>query len=118
MRPGQLDHNEFERALLERLAAEHPDAQISIPELHVLSRTFTGVGSFTAFLVKGQPPVARRVLSSSALVTIPGLQRGLGVVAFREGDRLTLETSTFGDETWDGVFEGFAIGTAHVTTRP
>ena len=110
MRPGQLHPNVLEHALLDRLASEHPDAQITVPDLHVLSRTFTGVGSFTEFLVKGQPPVPRRVLGSSAHVTIPSLQYGLGVVAFREGDRLTLETFAFGDETWDGVFDGFVVG--------
>jgi hypothetical protein len=111
MRPGQLHPNEFEVALLERLASEHPDAQIRLSDLQVLSRTFTGVGSFTEFLVKGTPEI-RRVLGSKAVVRIPGLQYGLGLVAFREGDKLTLETCTFGDENWDGVFEGFTIETA------
>jgi hypothetical protein len=112
MRPGQLHPNEFEIALLERLASEHPDAQIVLADLHVLERTFIGVGSFTEFLVKNQPSVPRRVLQSSAWAKIPGLQFGLGIVAFREGDRLTLETFTYGDDKWDGVFEGFAVETA------
>ena len=109
MRPGQLHPNELEEALLNRLGLEHPDEQIAIRDLCVISRTFTGVGSFTEFRVKGQRPVPRRVLNSSALVTIPGLQHGLGVVAFREGSTLTLETFTIGDERWDGVFDGFAV---------
>jgi uncharacterized protein (TIGR02246 family) len=111
-RPGQLHPNEFEVALLERLASEHPDARIVLADLHVLERTYTGVGSFTEFLVKGQPSVPRRVLQSSAVAKIPGLQRGLGIVAFREGDRLTLETFAYGDEMWDGAFEGFTLETA------
>jgi hypothetical protein len=78
----------------------------------VLERTFTGVGSFTEFLVTHQSTVGRQVLQSSARVRIPGLQFGLGVVAFREGDRLTLETFTYGDETWGGVFEGFVLEAA------
>ncbi len=109
MRPGQLHPNELEKALLERLASENPDAQISIAQLHVLSRKFTGVGCFTEFLVKGQPPALRRVLELAVHVTIPGLQHGLGVVAFREEDKLTLELYSFGDEMWDGVFDGFAV---------
>src|SRR4051794_4679769 len=104
MRPGQLHPNEFEIALLDRLIAENPDERLTAADLHVVSREFTGVGSFTNFLVKGQNKVARRVLSMSASVTIPGLKYGLGVVAFYEGDSLTLETFTSGDEKWDGVF--------------
>jgi hypothetical protein len=34
------------------------------------------------------------------------------VVAFYEGDSLTLETFTAGEEMWDGVFDGFKIDTA------
>ena len=112
MRPGQLHPNEFEIALLDRLVADNPDVRVTATDLHVVSREFTGVGSFTNFLVKGQPKVARRVLNTSAYVTIPGLQNGLGVVAFYEGDSLTLETFTAGEETWDGLFDGFKIETA------
>jgi hypothetical protein len=108
MLPGQLHPNELECALLERLALEHPEAQLSVPNLQMLSRRFTAVGSISEFLVKGKPPaVLRRVLSLSTLITIPGLRDGLGAVAFREGDRLKLETYTFGNEKWDGTFEGF-----------
>jgi hypothetical protein len=75
----------------------------------MLSRRFTGAGSFTEFAIEGELSESRRTLSLPVLVTIPGLHEGLGVVAFREGDRLTLETYTFGDEKWDGAFEGFVI---------
>lgn len=110
MRPGQLHPNEFEIALLERIAADNPDAELSICDLHVLSREFTGVGCFVSFLIKGRPNTgARCVLDSDAAVTIPGLQCGLGVAAFLEGSTLTLETYTFGDEKWDGVFDGFTL---------
>jgi len=88
MRPGQLHPNEFEIALLNRVLLEHPDADFAISALHVISRKFTGVGSFTEFLVKGRAPLLdRRVPGTSAIVAIPGLQFGLRVVAFLEGDR-------------------------------
>jgi len=110
MRPGQPDPNEFEIALLDRLGLENPDVKISTTDLHVLSREFTGVGSFTYFLIKGWAKTGkRRVIQTLAEVTIPGLEYGLGVVAFLEGDSLTLETFTSGEEKWDGIFDGFAI---------
>src|ERR1700733_14847482 len=110
MRPGQLTPNAFEIALLERVAADNADANICIAKLHVLSRTFTGVGSYTDFLVQGQPKTTpRRVITTPIVVTIPSLQHGLGVVVFIENEKLTLETYSF-DQPWDGVFEGFSIG--------
>jgi hypothetical protein len=112
MRPGQLTPNDFEIALLGQLSADNANFRLSPSELHVVSREFTGVGSFTNFLVKGQAKVPRQVFSMSGSVSIPGLKYGLGVVAFYEGDRLTLETYSSGDEHWDGVFDGFAIETA------
>jgi hypothetical protein len=111
MRPGQIDPSELEIALIERYALENPDAHLSVSDLRVLSRTFTVVGSYTDFLIKDRAKTgARRVMHAKALVTIPGLQNGLGTVAFLEGDKLVLELYTFG-ERWDGLFGGFAIVT-------
>ena len=98
--------------MLERVAADTPDAGVSVAKLHVLSRTFTGVGSFTEFLVKGQPKdTPRRVIGTSFGVNIPALKRGLGVVLFKEKDNLTLETYSY-DEPWDGVHDGFSLDSA------
>jgi len=112
MRPGQLTPNSFETALLGQLAYCHPALQTIVPSLHVLSREFTGVGSFTEFLVKDHPEVKRQVLDCLVTVRVPGLQLGLGFLAFWEANRLTLETYTFGDEKWDGVYDGFVFETA------
>lgn len=49
MRPGQLKPNEFEIAILERLASKDPSIVRSLGQLHLLSREFTGVDSFTNF---------------------------------------------------------------------
>ena len=49
MRPGQLNPNEFEIAILNRLADDFELLRALIPKLHVLSREFTGVGAFTNF---------------------------------------------------------------------
>ncbi len=97
--------------MLEHIAADNPDVRLSFADLHVISREFTGVGSFTHFLVRGETKTTRRVLNTSAWVSMPDLQYGLGVVAFYDGNSLTLETFTCGDEKWDGTSEGFTIET-------
>ncbi len=111
MRPDSVQANEFESALLNRILAVYPDVRLAIADLRVLSRTFSGVGSFTDFRVDGWPKESeRRVLTTDFLVAIPGLQNGLGVIAFLDGNGLMLETYSFGDETWDGDSQGYTIG--------
>ncbi len=117
LRPGQLKPNELEMAILERIVANNPGLKLDLPRLHVLSRKYTGVGSFTEFLTSHShttPPaagtVARHTVRALANIIIPGLQYGLGNIAFLLGDELkTLELYTYGDEKWDGTYEGFRI---------
>jgi hypothetical protein len=111
MRPGQLHPNEFEVVLLQRLLAVNA-LPFVISDLHVLSREFTGVGCYTDFLVRNGPKVERQVLGIAARIRMPGLEHELGFHAFYEGDRILFETFTFGDDKWDGVFDGFEIQTA------
>ena len=79
--------------------------------LHVLSREFTGVGSFTNFQVDESLPVAPgRHLDLDAEICVPGVPSGLGAVLFCKGDQPEcLEVYTYGDEQWDGVYIGFTI---------
>ena len=109
MRPGQLEPNEFETALLKRFATQDPS--LSIDSLHVLSREFTGVGSFTKFLCGGPGETKwDRDLKLGAIISMPGVPSGLGAVLFCTGNQPTcLEIYTFGDEYWDGVYDGFAV---------
>jgi hypothetical protein len=46
VRPGQLDPNVFEVAVLERIAAAHPPLRPHLAHLRVLKREFTAVGSY------------------------------------------------------------------------
>ena len=74
MRPGQLEPNEFEIALLKRFAAQDRD-------LHL-----------------------------DAVISVPGVPNGLGAILFCIGSHPNvLEIYTFGDEHWDGLYEGFLI---------
>lgn len=49
MRPGQITPNDFEVAILERMAERIPSIQPLIAQLHVISREFTCVDSHTTF---------------------------------------------------------------------
>jgi hypothetical protein len=65
MRPGQINPNEFEFAILEHLAREEPFVRGSFGQLHVLSREFTGVGRFTTFAGCESCPSMRRANKST-----------------------------------------------------
>jgi hypothetical protein len=110
-RPGQIELNEFEIAILERMARKSPAIQPMIEKLHVLSRKFTGVGCFIEFLCKeGDPDIHERTIHLGELISIPNVPHGMGAVLFINdgGKPRLLETFTF-NEPWDGVHEGFSI---------
>lgn len=112
MRPGQLNPNDLEVAILGKLLASWKSSDIS--QLHVLSREFTGVGSYTKF---SMPAGAESKESDSVgltdLINVPGVPNGLGAVLWLRADvPETLELYTFGSEHWDGRYEGFSLGSA------
>ena len=111
MRPGQLKPNDFEMAILERLANKEPSIGASIVRLHVLSREFTGVGSFTKFKSEEfAASTTERQIGLDGLIHMPGVPNGMGAVLFCKGDEPEcLEVYTYGDDHWDGVYEGFSI---------
>jgi hypothetical protein len=110
-RPGQIEPNEFELAILERIAAKSPSLRTYLTNLHVLSREFTGVGSYTNFKCEDESAqVVEQRIGLDDLIVMPNVQNGMGAVLLCQGDQpKCLETYTFGDELWDGVFEGFVI---------
>jgi len=78
-RPGQIEPNEFELAILEDASAQVIEQRIGLDDL----------------------------------IVMPNVQNGMGAVLFcRGGQPKCLETYTFADELWDGVFEGFVIQNA------
>jgi hypothetical protein len=114
MRPGQLTTTEFESAILQRLAHQLPPLKLCVANLHVLSREFTGVGTFTHF----QPSSSLTSLPDGAysldvLINMPGVPNGMGAALFiKDGYADFLETFTFGSEHWDGMCYGFSIQNA------
>jgi len=111
MRPGQTDVNEFELAILSNLAEEKPSLRQLIPKLRVLSREFTGVGSYTKFMCSSSAPdLGDERISLNKPIVMPGVPNGMGALLFCEGGKPhTLETYTHGTELWDGVYTGFSF---------
>ena len=109
MRPGQLTVNELERAILQAIAAQGEVTLPPIARLHVLSREYTGVGSYTTFLRSKQSEEKRTHVTLRARVRIPCVPNGLGAALFlRAGEPEVLECFTY-SEHWDGTFDGFKI---------
>jgi hypothetical protein len=111
MRLEQLELNEFERAVLERISADQPSLRQHVENLHVLSREFTGVGSFTNFTCEDSgSEESEQQFGMNGLIVMPGVPNGMGAVLFCRGGRpKCLETFTYGDNHWDGEFDGFSI---------
>jgi hypothetical protein len=112
MRPGQLQPNEFERAILRSFVSLLPSLLPRIDSLHVPSREYTGVGSFTRFHHDDSEAAAveQELGLDHAEIHVPTVPSGLGAVLFCRGDQpMCLELFTYGDELWDGVYDGFSI---------
>jgi hypothetical protein len=113
MRPGQRTPNEFELAILEGISAGIPALRPFLGRLAVLSREFTGVGSYTKFLADpsmSHPDLGDRDLGLDALIVVPGVPYGMGACLMcRAGLPDILETFTSGSDAWDGTFEGFSL---------
>ena len=111
MRPGQVNTNDFEAAILERIASNDALLKPLIGKLHVLSRTYTGVGSFTNFACSETVvELGDHAFGLSSLIRMPGVPNGMGAVLFcKSGKPECLETFTYGDDHWEGVHEGFSI---------
>ena len=85
-RPGQIEPNEFELAILDRMAAESPTLLAYMRNLHVLSREFTGAGSYTNFKCKDvSAQVAEQRIGLDDLIVMPNVQNGMGAVLFCRG---------------------------------
>lgn len=110
MRPGQLKPNDLELQILQRLARVEPSIRKAVEHLHVLSRELTGVGSYTKFKCDESAGASERRVGLDALINVPGVANGMGAVLFCKGDQPEcLEIYTYGDDHWDGVYEGFSI---------
>ena len=110
MKPGQKNLNEFELAILHNIAKDEPALLPIITVLNVLSREFTGVGSFTNFSCETTVPELGNNKIGSPTIVMPNIRSGLGAVLFCESGKPSfLEVYTYGSDEWDGNYEGFSI---------
>lgn len=104
----QSQPNAFELAILEAMTRERPSLVIDVDHLRVRSRRYTGVGSYTDFAAddSGEP----RTLNLKARIAVPGVPNGMGAILYCRGEQVQcLETFTYGDDSWNGAFEGFSV---------
>jgi len=110
MRPGQLEPNDFEMAILRRMAVSEPWLAKCLDHLHVLSREFTGVGCFTNFKSVGDLGPRERLVGLRGFIKMPGVPHGLFATLFcQDTDPVCLEIASCGDDLWDGVYDGFTF---------
>jgi len=110
MRPGQGQPNQLECAILERIAKDEPWLQGPFHSLQVLSREYTGVGGYTNFLCDQAEAPGDPYPGLKPLIRLPGVPNGMGAVLWCHGVYpASLELFTYGDDAWDGTFEGFSF---------
>lgn len=111
MQPGQVMPNALENAALLRIGEGAPSVLPFLKDLHVLSRTYTGVGCFTEFLCPGTPHTPRESpLGMTGMIRLRQVANGMGAVLWcRLGRPQCLELYTFGGDAWDGTFDKFEI---------
>jgi len=103
--------NEFEAAVLERIAYSNLWLRPILGGLRVSSRKITGGGSYTDF----EPSSASVGIpdghfSLDALISMPGVSNGMGATLFVKAGHITfLEIYVFGGQYWDDQFNGYSL---------
>ncbi len=102
--------NEFEMAVLERIADAAPALRSTIGNLRVLRRELTGAGSYTHFAPVAPTPIPDGYVTLDALIIMPGVPNGMGAaLAMTSGYPGFLELFTYGEDSWGGAYGGFEI---------
>jgi hypothetical protein len=101
--------NDLELAILGRLSVN--GAPVDTSTLTVISREITGAGSYTTFATPEPSPTEwRDHVGLDVLVEVPGVPNGLGAVLWlNDGLPLCLEIYTYGEDAWNGSFDGFEL---------
>ena len=102
--------NAFEIAVLQRMAQGVPALRSIITNLRVLRRELTGAGSYTHFAPTPTLAIADGYIGLDSLILMPGVPNGMGAaLAVTSGCPDFLEVFTYGEDSWDGSYSGFAI---------
>lgn len=108
MRPGQIQPNELEVAFLNTVEEEYPDLRAQWDALHVLSREYTGVGSYTTFEGGEKKSDKFRLLPLNSQVQLPNGDILGAIIYWNDTSPAMLEIHSY-NGLWDGLFEGFAV---------
>jgi len=112
MNPDAATLNEFERAVLDRMAHQLPALASNISQITLSHRELTGAGSFTNFANHDArvPVQTDGPLALGVHILMPGVQNGLGACLFFNTSGIAfLEIFTYGDDGWNGNWEGFSF---------
>jgi len=111
VRPGQIEPNEFEIAIIQEFAKSNNNLTDQVPDLHVLSREYTGVGGYTNFNCHKPEDEKESSMIFDFLINLPDVPGGMGAVLYLRGSEIEcLEVfSHVSTERWDGTFDGFTI---------
>lgn len=107
--PTSKQANALESAILARLLVA--GAPVDASTLNVVNRNVTSAGSYTTFATADPPPdLWRDRVGLDMLIEIPGVPNGLGAVLWlNNGSPFCLEIYVFGEDAWDGSFEGYSF---------
>jgi hypothetical protein len=111
MRPASGELSAFERVILELMGSGRASLRPLIPHLQVLGREFTGAGSYTDLACpESAAELGDGRVGIDVLINVPGVPNGMGAVLFcKAGAPTLLEIYTFGEESWNGVADGFSF---------
>lgn len=112
MKSDEITLNEFEKAVLKRMADQVPTLLPVVSELTLSRRELTGVGSFTNFAYHHAEVFDRSdgPLALDVHILMPGVQNGLGALLFFNANSIAfLEIFAYGDDAWSGSWEGFSF---------
>jgi hypothetical protein len=105
--------NEIELKLIDGLTTKYPSLKSHIPHLKVTERQATGVGMYVNFAYANfneKLENLNSLFSNEENIEIPDLKYGLGyVIDISDGEIKYIEFITYGEENWNGKFDGYRI---------
>ncbi|MEZ5942868.1 MAG: hypothetical protein R3C18_15860 [Planctomycetaceae bacterium] len=108
MNREQRHPNEFERAILDRIVRDTMWLRDTSRSLRVTQREYTGVGSYTDFECDVPKSEEVRHVNLNVLIRVSNVPSGMGAVLWCCGTSPEcLEIFTFGEDSWDGTYDGF-----------
>ena len=107
-----INMNALEKAILDRISEKYLSVKDHLPYVEVRSRENTGGGMFVNLSYRHLDENLIRLkdgmLSTNEILTLDGLENGLGFVLDVTNGLLNfIELFTYGEETWEGKTTNF-----------